>query len=102
MFHGFRKRLFLCAVFCFLVIVHYLLAHLFLMRIDFAFFIFQEQFLDIFLVDVTDPRKPFYINDKLVEEGYAEYPDKVNNTSKSDTSISIVRKMLNNIHKSKH
>lgn len=66
------------------------------------FTVFQDQFLDVFLLDVTDPNKTFFINDILVEKGHAEYPDKVNNASKSEKSISIVRKMLNNISKLKH
>lgn len=63
---------------------------------------FQEQFLDIFLVDVTNPNETFYINDRLVEKGQAVNPSKVNNESKLESSMSIARKILNRIYENKH
>ncbi|KAG5877268.1 hypothetical protein JTB14_009764 [Gonioctena quinquepunctata] len=35
----------------------------------------MDQYLEIFLADVTDENNVFYINDVLVEQGYAVYPD---------------------------
>lgn len=41
------------------------------------FFRFQEQYLEIYLADVTNEDDIFYINDRLVEEGFARPPNKV-------------------------
>ncbi|CAH2020897.1 unnamed protein product [Acanthoscelides obtectus] len=37
----------------------------------------KEQILEVYLIDVTNPSKPFCINTRLVELGLATYPDQV-------------------------
>ncbi|KAJ8937469.1 hypothetical protein NQ314_011858 [Rhamnusium bicolor] len=36
----------------------------------------EDQFLEVYLADVTDENNIFYINDRLVEEGFAQDPNK--------------------------
>ncbi|VEN62304.1 unnamed protein product [Callosobruchus maculatus] len=37
----------------------------------------KEQILEAYLIDVTSPSKQFCLNTKLVERGFAQYPDQV-------------------------
>lgn len=55
------------------------------------------------MVDVTNPKETFYINDRLVEEGHAQYPDQViDKKTKSEPAKSIMQKILDIIPKAKH
>ncbi|KAJ8955011.1 hypothetical protein NQ318_000443 [Aromia moschata] len=36
----------------------------------------EEQYIEVYLADSSDENNVFYINDKLVEEGFAQYTDK--------------------------
>ncbi|CAH1998087.1 unnamed protein product [Acanthoscelides obtectus] len=54
----------------------------------------KEQILEVYLIDATDPSKPFCINTRLVELGLATYPDQIIQQSRVDSAFKPLVKYI--------